>query len=176
MNALRERFPEGWQRLSAEALAADEYFYVLLWKGSFDEASRFAERVADRLAGLKADALLWVERQGDAAFLAGNPSIALQRYEAVRGAVTLRQAAVRRPWLLLKMSDAQFRLGNLEGERACREAIYGSLHEEQDHPEEVTIGNDPKAPQQRKTPDDAKEGDDANGRDGVTDDEDKNVD
>jgi tetratricopeptide (TPR) repeat protein len=148
MRTLRARFPEGWQRLTAEALAADEYFYLLLWKRSFDEAMRYAERVADRLEGLKATADLWVERQGDAAFLAGDHRTALRRYETVRGAATLRRDADQRPWLLLKISDVQFLLGNLDGERACREAIYGSLHEDKDHPSdevieiEVKEGND----------------------------------
>jgi len=148
LKALRARFPDAWRRIATEALAADEYFYVLLWKGSFGEARRFAERVADRLEGLKAVSELWIERQGDAAFMAGDRETALRRYETVRGAATLRKDADRRPWLLLKISDVQFLLGNLDGERACREAIYGSLHEEKDHPAgevmelEVTGGDD----------------------------------
>jgi tetratricopeptide (TPR) repeat protein len=155
MKALRARFPEGWQRLTAEALAAEEYFYVLLWRGSFAEASRFAERVAERLDGLKAAAPLWIERQGDAAFLAGDPRSALRHYETARGGATLRRDADRRPWLLLKISDVQFLLGDLEGERACREAIYGSLHEAKDHPaDEVSIESGGEG------------GDDAEGREG----------
>ena len=72
-------------------------------------------------------AAAWIERVGDAAFLEKDYARALARYQE-SAAESGPDAA-----LLLKLSDVHDLLGDLDKERACREAIYGSLHEENAH-------------------------------------------
>ena len=113
------------------SLLPEEYFFVLLWRGSYGEAESYAARMADRLKGMGRPAAPWVERMGDAAFLAGDYRDALGRYEEIG------EGSAPPPAVLLKLSDVHHLLGDVKRERAFREAIYGSLHEEIDHPLET---------------------------------------
>jgi hypothetical protein len=58
---------------------------------------------------------------GDAAFLLGNLTIALEKYE--KGLKGHEQNSA----ILVKLSDVYFRLGDMENERLYREKIYGSI-------------------------------------------------
>jgi len=129
---LRKRFPADWQTCLDAALLPEEYFYVLLARKSYPEAGRYATRMASRLKTMNLPASPWLERIGDAAFLEKDYARALGRYEESIGRSQPDAA------LMLKLSDVHFLLGDLEKERATREAIYGSLQEEQDHPRNRT--------------------------------------
>jgi len=124
---VRSRFPSDWRSCLDAALLPEEYYHVLLARTSYAEAGRYASRMASRLRGMSLPAAAWIERVGDAAFLEKDYARALARYQesaAESGAG---------PALLLKLSDVHYLLGNLDKERTCREAIYGSLHEEKAH-------------------------------------------
>ena len=124
---------ERWLRRPAEdqsdltpaeqKLIAEEYYFVLLWKMEYRRASVFAERTARRVgAATDGDPSIWLERTGDALFLAGAPAEAKGFYE---------RALERNPRAWgpnTKLSDVHFRLGNVERERHYRESVYGSLH------------------------------------------------
>jgi len=140
---IQGRFPEDWRACLHEALLPEEYFDVLLLRQSYREASRYAERMADHLRGMNLPAAGWTERQGDAAFLAGEAQVALRLWEKSAGGRPPHVA------LMLKLSDAHHLLGDLTKERSYREAIYGSLHEEQDH----TPQEDPREEKAREAKD-----------------------
>ena len=102
-------------------LAAEEYFYVLLWQRRWALAAEYATRMATRLEELKLTAPEWIERSGDAWFFAGDYRAALGRYEDSLGKNPGSTQAY------LRLSDAWFRLGDIDKERHYREAIYGVL-------------------------------------------------
>ncbi len=121
---VKGRFPEQWQTCLDAALLPEEYYFVLLFRKS--DAGRYATRMAEQLKGLHLPSADWVERIGDAAFLANDYPEALRRYEESAGEAGLH------PGLMLKLSDVHFLLGDVDKERLYREAIYGSLREEKD--------------------------------------------
>ena len=121
INDLKHYYPDDWQKYIEKALIAEEYYYVLLWKGLFYEAESYALRMVERLGFLAAPTSKWLERAGDAAlFLEKYPS-SQQLYE--RGL----EGNPRSASLLLKLSDVYFLLGDDEKERFYRQRIYGSL-------------------------------------------------
>jgi hypothetical protein len=124
LESLRSSFPDNWADYLRDTFIAEEYFFVLLWKNQLPEAEQFAQRMVERYQSLRIPSSKWLERLGDAAFLSGNFSAALQRYEE-----SLKNhksdAAV-----LVKLSDIHFRLGDLAKERFYREKIYGRLRQE----------------------------------------------
>ena len=124
---IQVQFPDDWRACLHEALLPEEYFDVLLLRKQYHEAERYAERMAEHLNKMTLPAADWIERQGDAAFLAGETQDALRLWTQSAGDGPPHVA------LMLKLSDAHHLLGDLTKERAYREAIYGSLHEEQDH-------------------------------------------
>ena len=63
----------------------------------------------------------WIEKIGDAAFVQGDFSGALQRYAGILEADPDRAD----PRILQKMSDVYFRLGDFDKERLYRERVYG---------------------------------------------------
>jgi hypothetical protein len=140
---IQGRFPDDWRSCLHAALLPEEYFNVLLLRTSYREAGRYASRMAARLRGMSLPAGDWIERQGDAAFLAGDYREALGLWKASAGGGRPDVA------LMLKLSDAHHLLGDLTKERAYREAIYGSLHEEQDH----TPQEDPREEKTREAQD-----------------------
>jgi tetratricopeptide (TPR) repeat protein len=97
---------------------AEQYYYVLLWKGRYSEAREYSQRV---LQLQKAPVSTWLERTGDALFFEGRYIPAGQFYEQALKADPKRTAAY------LKLSDVWFQLGNREKERFYREGIYGVL-------------------------------------------------
>jgi hypothetical protein len=118
---LQRRAPGKGEPVFHQALVADEYFFVLLWRGDYGTARRYATEMAERLAFLAAPQAQWLERAGDAAFLDHDPRGAREAYTRA-----LDENADRAS-VLVKLSDVAFALGDLEGERAYRERIYGSL-------------------------------------------------
>jgi hypothetical protein len=93
------------------AIADLDHYFVLLWKGEFNRAARFAE---------KND---WPERAADAFFLSGSPALARPFYE---------EALRREPgsyWPTVKLSDVFHLLGDARNEKAYRQKIYGRLEE-----------------------------------------------
>jgi tetratricopeptide (TPR) repeat protein len=124
LQGLKLRFPDNWDDYLKDVFVAEQYFLVLLWKNQAADAERFAQRMADRYEALGIPSSRWYERMGDAAFLLGNFTMALEKYE--KG---LKEHA-QRPGILVKLSDVYFRLGDLENERLYREKIYGTIGSE----------------------------------------------
>ena len=118
---LRRRAPASWEPLFHQALVAEEYFFVLLWRGDYGAARRYATEMTQRLEFLAAPRAQWLERAGDAAFLDHDARGAREAYTRA-----LDEKADR-PSVLAKLSDVALSLGDLEGERVYRERIYGSL-------------------------------------------------
>jgi tetratricopeptide (TPR) repeat protein len=121
LQRLKLRFPNSWDDYVREVLVAEQYFLVLLWKKQEEDAERFAQRMVDRYEALGVRGSRWHERMGDCAFLLGNLSLALERYEK-----SLKEQE-QNAEILLKLSDVYFRLGDLENEKVYREKIYGAI-------------------------------------------------
>jgi tetratricopeptide (TPR) repeat protein len=118
---LESVFGDRWTKYVEAALVVEHRYYVFLWQERYDEAELYAERMVRRLRRLDLPVGRWLERQGDAAFYAGDFVGALRSYEhALR--IADNPTAV-----LLKLSDVHFKLGNIDDERAYREKVYGTL-------------------------------------------------
>jgi len=122
LDEVRRQFPESWQDAVRDAWVAEQYFFVLLWKGQPAAAQQFARRMVDRYQRLGISKSKWLERMGDAAFFQNNFSEALDYYES-----SLKESDDA--GTLVKVSDVYFRLGDFEKERLYREKIYGSLRQ-----------------------------------------------
>ena len=118
---LRRAAGADWQPLVHQAVIAEEYYFVLLWRGAFAEAERYASRMVERLGFLAAPKTRWLERAGNAAFFLRDFSGAERHY----GRCLDDEA--NSPGCLLKLSDVSFVRGDLDGEQRYRERIYGSL-------------------------------------------------
>ncbi len=147
VDMVRTRFPADWRSCLDAALLPEEYYYVLLARKSYSDAGRYAARMVSRLGGMNLPAAPWVERIGDAAFLEKDYARALARYQESAGRG--RPGAA----LMLKLSDVHYLLGDIEKERSYREAIYGSLHEERDHPPDRSRPNGPREGPAEEDPD-----------------------
>lgn len=102
---------------------AEQYFFSLLWRGQYGDAQAYARRMAEHFADLAKARALWLERGGDAAFLAGWRAEADAAYRAATGLAGKHTGA----WL--KLSDLAYLAGDSGEERRYREAVYGSLRE-----------------------------------------------
>ena len=120
-DALKSEFPAEWPELISAALSADLRFYVFLWQKRWNDARLYAERMESLFERMQLPTGRWLERQGDAAFYAGDLLAAQASYETSAGSREDAESV----WL--KLSDVHFALGNLELERVYREKIYGSL-------------------------------------------------
>ncbi|MET0153814.1 MAG: hypothetical protein ABW298_14555 [Candidatus Binatia bacterium] len=118
---LQRRAPASWEPLFHQALAAEQYFFVLLWRGDYGAARRYALEMTRRLEFLAAPRAQWLERAGDAAFLDHDARGAREAYARAL------DEKPDRPSVLAKLSDVALALVDLEGERVYRERIYGSL-------------------------------------------------
>ncbi len=121
VSRLKAEFPGEWPELIRAALSSETRFFVLLWQGRHAEARAYAERMGRQFQRMELDAAIWLEREGDASFYAGDYQAARSRYEK-----SLERAA-KPDSLYLKLSDTHFKLGELDLERFYREKIYGSL-------------------------------------------------
>jgi tetratricopeptide (TPR) repeat protein len=120
MATLHESAEEG---RGPDARVAEQYFFVLVWKRSYQAAESLALRTAESLGLATEGGARWLGRAADAAQLQGDLSTALRRYE---------QALKIRPddaLLWTNLADVHFHLGDVRMERVCREKIYGSLRD-----------------------------------------------
>jgi hypothetical protein len=106
-----------------ETQLAEQYFHVQLWQGRYDLARDYARVMAERHARAGASGAVWVEREGDAAFLERDLALARELYTEAGRDPELRT------WIDLKLADVAFLEGDVEGERILREKHYGALHE-----------------------------------------------
>ncbi|HXH28216.1 MAG TPA: tetratricopeptide repeat protein [Candidatus Polarisedimenticolia bacterium] len=121
MTTLRTAYRERADGYVRDALLAEQYFLVLLWKGSYQEAERYALRMAARLHELALPDTRWTERAGDAAFFMKDLAAARRRYESAlrdRPGNTL---------LFEKLADVAYLEGDLPLERRYREKVFGTL-------------------------------------------------
>ena len=146
VDRVRSRFPADWRSCLDAALLPEEYYHVLLARRSYSDAGRYAARMASRLGSMNLPTTTWVEKMGDAAFLEKDYTRALARYQESAGRGRPGTA------LMLKLSDVHYLLGDFEKERSYREAIYGSLHEERDHPPDRNLkGGSPEGSVEEET-------------------------
>lgn len=118
---LRAAFPADWRAALGTALAAEQRYYLTLWRQGPDAAASFATRLVARLEGAGVPPGRWLELRGDALFEAGETVAARESYEAA-----LEGLPDPAP-IWVKLSDVHFVLGDLEAERAYRERVHGSL-------------------------------------------------
>jgi hypothetical protein len=118
---LKHSLGNSWRRAVEDRFVAERYFFILLWKGWFNQALQYATDMVARLKTLGLPTALWLEHAGDAAFFMKDYPQALAWYEE---GLRHNNKAIS---TLLKLSDVHFVLGNFEAERKNRESIYGSL-------------------------------------------------
>ena len=120
----REARPGGDEPV--EALVIEQYYYVLLWRGAYDDARDYALRVAERGGRARSPTAAWTARAADASFYGRDMREARELYE---GALAEEKdwAALRE--IYLKLADLAFLAGDLAGERRLREHYYGQLRE-----------------------------------------------
>src|SRR5262249_38832791 len=109
-----------------EALVTEQYYYVLLWKGLFDDARDYALRMAERAGRAPLSSSPWTVRAADASFYRRDTPAARERYES--------SLAGERDWGALRElyrnhADLAWLAGDTATERRLREHYYGSLHE-----------------------------------------------
>jgi hypothetical protein len=109
--------------LAAQARAAEQYFYVLIWQSRFDFARAYAQRLVERLAHAELPTSLWYERAGDAAFYGKDLEVAREMYTAA-------EKGDPGASLFLKEADLAYLGGDLARERFLREHYYGRLVED----------------------------------------------
>ena len=118
---LKKLYPQSWRQCIEEWLICEQYYFVLLWQRSFDQAQQYALRMVERHKQLGLPTWLWKERAGDAAFHAQSYGEAQRLYEESM------KENVNNPIVLLKLSDVYFLFGDLEKEQLYREKVYGAL-------------------------------------------------
>ena len=118
---LQKSYPLNWRQYIEDWLICEQYYFVLLWQGSFDLAGQYAGRMVERHKQLGLPTWLWRERAGDAAFHAQSYREAHRLYEESM-AENANNTSV-----LLKLSDVYFLFGDLEKEQSYREKVYGTL-------------------------------------------------
>ena len=101
-------------------VAAEQHYFLLLWRDEAGEARRFAEKAFGASGAKGGPAAHWAMLAGDAEFYLGRHDRALEWYERAR-------AIAESPQVLGRLSDAAFKLGRPEEEREFRERLYGRL-------------------------------------------------
>jgi tetratricopeptide (TPR) repeat protein len=120
----RDAQPGG--REPVEALVTEQYYYVLLWKGAWDDARDYALRMAERARRARIASAPWTVRAGDASFCRRDTAEARELYESAL-ASEHDWAALRE--IYLKLADLAYLAGDTVTERRLREHYYGSLRE-----------------------------------------------
>jgi len=118
---LKKTYPLNWRQYIEDWLICEQYYFVLLWQESFDQAQQYASRMVARHKELGLPTWLWRERAGDAAFHAQSYREAQRLYEESM------KENVNNTSVLLKLSDVYFLFGDLEKEQIYREKVYGTL-------------------------------------------------
>jgi tetratricopeptide (TPR) repeat protein len=120
------REPATGERRPVEALVTEQYYYVLLWKGGYDDARGYALRMAQRASRVGLAAGAWRVRAADASFYRRDAAEARELYtsalEGERDYAALRE-------IYLRLADLAFLEGDLDEERRLREHYYGALGE-----------------------------------------------
>ncbi len=114
-DALSQREPP-----PALAEAAEDAFWSDLGADRLYDAEKLARALADR-AGQPTEQAAWLERAADAEVLLEDYTRALAHYQAAL------ELDATRAGVWEKLSDLHYLRGDLEGERRCREKIWGSL-------------------------------------------------
>ncbi|HKZ31212.1 MAG TPA: tetratricopeptide repeat protein [Vicinamibacteria bacterium] len=123
--ALDREVPSGGEEPVA-ALVTEQYYYVLLWKGAYDDARDYALRAAERSGRARLPTAPWTARAADASFYGRDTREARELYESALAEET-DWAAQRE--IYLKLADLAFLAGDLTRERRLREHYYGQLRE-----------------------------------------------
>jgi hypothetical protein len=109
-----------------DALLTEQYYYVLLWKGEYDDARDFAMRMAERAGSGGASPGAWSLRAADACFYQRDGAQARELYRAAlqgeRDLFVVRE-------IYLRLADLAFLDGDLVEERRLREHYYGALED-----------------------------------------------
>jgi predicted negative regulator of RcsB-dependent stress response len=121
-----DRDPRPGGEEPVEALVCEQYYYVLVWKGAYDDAGDYALRMAERLGRARLPRARWTGRAADACFYRRDTDGARELYE--RALEEERDWAALRE-IYLKLADLAFLAGDHAGERRLREHYYGSLRE-----------------------------------------------
>ena len=109
-----------------EPLVTEQYYYVLLWKGAYDDARDYGLRMAERADRLRSPAGAWRVRAADASFYRRDVAEARELYRAaLEGEKDF--GALRE--IYLRLADLAFLDGDLGEERRLREHYYGALGE-----------------------------------------------
>jgi hypothetical protein len=108
---LRYGMLAGMMGLESDTQDDETRYFVLLWKQEFSRAATLAEKNG------------WMERTGDALFLAASPAAARKLYERAL------QAEPGAYWPTVKLSDVAHVLGDSANEKVYRERMYGALRE-----------------------------------------------
>jgi hypothetical protein len=121
-----DREPRTREAVTVEALVTEQYYYVLLWKGAYDDARDYALRMAERASRAGRDTGAWRVRAADASFYRRDVAEARELYRtALRGEKDY--GALRE--IYLRLADLAFLDGDLGEERRLREHYYGALGE-----------------------------------------------
>ena len=118
---LRKTYPLTWRQYIEDWLICEQYYFVLLWQRSFDQAHQYASRMVAGHKQLGLPTWVWLERAGDASFHAQSYREAHRLYEESMG------ENVNNTSVLLKLSDVYLIFGDLEKEQTYREKVYGTL-------------------------------------------------
>ncbi len=121
-----DREPRTSQARLVEPLVTEQYYYVLLWKGAYDDARDFGLRMTERAGRLGAPAGAWRVRAADASFYRRDVPEARELYRAALEGEK-DYAALRE--IYLRLADLAFLDGDLGEERRLREHYYGALDE-----------------------------------------------
>ena len=126
-DSIARQLPKEWDKTVQESFIREQYFFLLLWQGKYEDARVLADRLSES-PGPRA--YLWKERAGDACFLAGFFEEAEMRYRrsiSGSGDGLEPEDLVR---LFGKLSDLAWKRGDFQTEKSLREKIYGILEEE----------------------------------------------
>jgi tetratricopeptide (TPR) repeat protein len=121
-----DRDPGRKEAASVETLVTEQYYYVLLWKGEYDDARDYALRMAERAERLGSPAGAWTVRAADASFYRRDIAEARELYRSAL-ASEKDYAALRE--IYLRLADLAFLDGTPGEERRLREHYYGALGE-----------------------------------------------
>jgi len=121
-----DREPQAREAGPVEVLVTEQYYYVLLWKGAYDDARDYALRMAERASRAGRDTGAWRVRAADASFYRRDVAEARELYRtALQGEKDY--GALRE--IYLRLADLAFLDGDLGEERRLREHYYGALGE-----------------------------------------------
>jgi tetratricopeptide (TPR) repeat protein len=109
-----------------EALVTEQYYYVLLWKGAYDDARDYALRMAERSGRARLPVAPWTVRAADASFYRRDTAEARELYESALGTET-DYGALRE--IYLRLADLAYLAGDHASERRLREHYYGRLRD-----------------------------------------------